>query len=112
LNTVLRDSLTATETSDAAAELLPMLAELGESYVLAAEQVADLAAELLAVDIDLRRARAEVGEQDHRPNARELLADALLGRLGCLRPYVPGIVSEAALRASECLCDPYPPQED
>ena len=107
-----RDSHTASEQSDRAAELLPVLADLGESYCVAAEQVADLARELVAVDAELRAARAAVGVHDFRPNARELLSDSLLGRLGCLRPYTPAVVHEAAERASECLCDPYPPEED
>lgn len=64
--------------------------------VPAAEAVADLEAQL-------RCAENLAGVRDPRPPARELAADVLHGRLGCLRPYVPFCTSESADRATEAL---------
>lgn len=89
--------------------LKALRAELRAAGQLFADRLSDMvpAAEAVAdLEARLRAAENQAGVRDPRPPARELAADVLHGRLGCLRPYVPFCTAEAADRATEALTGP------
>lgn len=73
-----------------------------------ADRISDLvpaAQALVAAETALRIAENQAGTRvTGGPPARELAVDVLHGRLGCLRPYLQFMTSEAADRATEALC--------
>ena len=69
-----------------------------------ADRLADLtgaALELVEIETTLRVAETRAGEPSRGPQARELAVDLPVGRLGCLRPYLPFVTTESANRAAE-----------
>lgn len=93
------------------AELRAALADAAGRYLAALEDLTGPAQELAALEGQLRAAENQGGIfNDLKPPARELAAEVLHGRLGCLRPHLPMVTAESAERAAEALMyAPRPP---
>lgn len=76
----------------------------GQEFAGRLDDLASAAEALVALEVQLRVAETQAGIRDPRPPARELAHDMLLGRLGCLRPYLAFGTAESADRATEALC--------
>ena len=94
-------------TGDLAARIDRLRLELHDAAVAFVARIAEAApaADRLAhLEAALRAAENQAGIHSTTPPARELAADMLHGRLGCLRPFVPFTTAESADRATEALC--------
>ncbi len=97
---------TTTEATQRAADLAEQLADVGARFVVAADELAAIAAELAALEGQHRAATNQAGAPCRRPPARELAVEVLHGRLAALRPYLPHVTTAAADRAAEQLAHP------
>lgn len=78
--------------------------DAAEAYVAELPGLADLAAELVAAEAEVRAAEAQAGlVVHHRLDVRQLATDAAFGALAPLRPSLPFVSSEAAEMATRAL---------
>ncbi len=92
-------------TSDLTAltDLDDQIAATAAAVLTAIDDLAHLAADLVAADNARRAALARAGYHDRRPPAGELLVEVVHGCLGCLRPHLPFVTVESAARAADAL---------
>ena len=92
-----------TDTTTIAA-LRADLRAAGQAFADRLDELVPAAEALVQAETALRVAENQAGTRvTGGPLARELAVDVLHGRLGCLRPYLQFMTSEAADRAEEAL---------
>lgn len=94
----------STKNHERALQLTADLADCGERFVGAIDDLVPVVDELARLAAELRAVDGRLGLRRHGPDALMLASSVLLGRLSALRPHLPRESSAAADTAAELLC--------